>query len=51
MELKVKAVLETKISSKTNKEYKVLNLTFSNGYTKTIFLDNSETFMLSALEK
>lgn len=41
-----KAELETRVSQKTGKEYTVLVLYFKNGYTKTVFLEQAEIYML-----
>lgn len=37
------------VSSKTGNPYKALDITFSNGYKKRIFLDSAEIFMLEQL--
>lgn len=34
-----------KISNKTGKPYTVLEVTFPNGYKKTVFLDEAEKFL------
>ena len=47
MEIPIKAKLIERVSKAGNK-YIVLELTFSNGYTKDVFLDKSEIYMLSA---
>lgn len=46
-----KVELETKLSKKTGNEYKVLVITFSNGYEKQVFLEKSEIYMLETLVK
>lgn len=46
-----KVELETKTSKKTGNEYKVLVITFSNGYEKQVFLEKSEVYMLETLVK
>lgn len=35
-----------KVSKKTGKAYKVLEITFPNGYKKLVFLDRAEEFMV-----
>ena len=43
--------LETKISQKTGKEYKVLVITFINGYEKIVFLEKAEEYMIENMNK
>lgn len=43
--------LETKTSQKTGKEYKVLIITFINGYEKQVFLEKAEEYMIEQMSK
>lgn len=36
-------------TSKAGKTYKVLVITFSNGYEKAVFLENAEIYMIEQL--
>lgn len=45
----VRCELVTKKSKKTGKEFNVLELTFPNGYTKWVFLDQAEQYLLMGL--
>lgn len=45
----VKVELVTRKSKKTGNTYTALELQFENGYTKLVFLDNAEIYMLSTL--
>lgn len=45
----VRCELVTKESKKTGKEFTVLELTFTNGYTKWVFLDQAEQYMFMGL--
>lgn len=47
--LNVKAELVTRKSKKTGNNYIALELTFENGYKKLVFLENAETYMISAM--
>lgn len=50
MKVVVSAELVTKIS-KAGNDYKVLEITFENGYKKTVFLDSAELFVVEQLVK
>lgn len=45
----VRCELVTKKSKKTGNDFTVLELTFPNGYTKWVFLDQAELYMLMSL--
>lgn len=42
--------IETRKSNKTGNEFKVLVVTFPNGYKKTVFLEYAELFMLESID-
>ena len=48
MEVAIKGKLEQRHSDKTGKDYVVLVITFANGYTKVVFLDEAEKYMLAS---
>ena len=43
--------LETKVSQKTGKEYRVLIIRFINGYEKQVFLEKAEEYMIEQMSK
>jgi hypothetical protein len=49
--LPVHASYEQRTSNKTKRPYRVLVLSFNNGYQKLIFLDQAEQFMVESLVK
>lgn len=44
--IKINAELKVRSSKKSGNEYKVLVLTFPNGYSKDMFMDNAELFAI-----
>lgn len=55
VERRLKKMIITKAvqkeSKKTGNSYICLEITFSNGYTKVVFLDKAEEYMVAELEE
>lgn len=47
---KISVELVTRTSKKSGNQYSALEITFSNGYKKLVFLDQAELFMAQTLE-
>ena len=47
--MNIKCELVERVSKKTGKKYNCLQLTFPNGYKKTVFLEYAELYMIQAM--
>lgn len=47
--MQIKCDLVERVSKKTGEKYNCLQLTFPNGYKKTVFLEYAELYMIQAM--
>ena len=48
-EIKGRIYLKESVSKKTGNPYTCLEIEFPNGYVKSVFMDNSELFMMKSM--